>query len=98
MDGTMKQDSSQAVSNREEALKIIDRVIQTLDQSELEPIVNAMLTESHKAALSAMAIAQAEPDLLTQFLVLCKQAGWFTAAECDRLDDEYLEAKTQHAA
>ncbi|MEO9735463.1 MAG: hypothetical protein ABJ360_11190 [Roseobacter sp.] len=45
-----------------------------------------------------MKISRDEPDLFTQFLVVCKEAGFLTDQECDALDDEYVEAKRRHAA
>jgi hypothetical protein len=84
------------ITSRDDALQLVRRVIATLDQSDLEPVVTAMLTDGHKVALSVMAIAQAEPDLLTQFLVIAKDAGFLTEAECDALDDDFMYAKRRH--
>ncbi|EFO28778.1 hypothetical protein TRICHSKD4_6158 [Roseibium sp. TrichSKD4] len=80
------------------AVELANQVIKTLDTSPLEPIVAAMLTIGHRAALSAMAISRDEPDLLTQFLAVCQEAGFLSEAECDALDDEYVEAKRRRAA
>ena len=52
-----------AVADRAHALRLAKHVIKTLDQKPLEPIVAEMLTDGHKAALSAMAMSRDEPDL-----------------------------------
>ena len=86
------------IADRARALRLAKQVIRTLDQKPLEPIVAAMLTDGHKAALSAMAVSRDEPDLFEQFLVLCEEAGLLSGEDCDQLGDAYVEARRARAA
>jgi hypothetical protein len=89
---------SPVVADRAHALRLAKQVIKTLDQKPLKPIVAAMLTEGHKAALSAMAVSRDEPNLFEQFLVLCEEAGLLSGEDCDQLGDAYVEARRARAA
>ena len=89
---------SPVVADRAHASRLAKQVIRTLDQKPLEPIVAAMLTDGHKAALSAMAVSRDEPDLFEQFLVLCEEAGLLSGEDCDQLGDAYVEARRARAA
>ena len=89
---------SPVVADRAHALRLAKRVIKTLDPKPLEPIVAAMLTDGHKAALSAMAVSRDEPNLFEQFLVLCEEAGRLSEADCDQLGEAYVEARRARAA
>ena len=86
------------IADRARALRLAKQVIRTLDQKPLEPIVVAMLTDGHKAALSAMAVSRDEPNLFEQFLVLCEEAGLLSGEDCDQLGDAYVEARRARAA
>lgn len=86
------------IADRARALRLAKQVIRTLDQKPLEPIVAAMLTDGHKAALSAMAVSRDEPNLFEQFLVLCEEAGLLSGEDCDQLGDAYVEARRARAA
>ena len=86
------------IADRARALRLAKQVIRTLDQKPLEPIVAAMLTDGHKAALSAMAVSRDEPNLFEQFLVLCEEAGLLSEEDCDQLGDAYVEARRARAA
>ena len=86
------------IADRARALRLAKQVIRTLDQKPLEPIVEAMLTDGHKAALSAMAVSRDEPNLFEQFLVLCEEAGLLSGEDCDQLGDAYVEARRARAA
>lgn len=86
------------IADRTRALRLAKQVIRTLDQKPLEPIVAAMLTDGHKAALSAMAVSRDEPNLFEQFLVLCEEAGLLSGEDCDQLGDAYVEARRARAA
>ena len=63
-----------------------------------DALVAAMLTDGHKAALSAMAVSRDEPNLFEQFLVLCDEAGLLSEEDCDQLGDAYVEARRARAA
>ena len=89
---------SPVVADRAHALRLAKQVIKTLDQKPLEPIVAAMLTDGHKAALSAMAVSRDEPNLFEQFLVLGEEAGLLSGEDCDQLGDAYVEARRARAA
>lgn len=86
------------VKDRAQAVRLVTRAIETLDARPLERHVSAMLTDGHKAALSAMAVSGDEPNLFEQFLVLCEQAGLLSGAECDRYADAFIEARRSRAA
>ena len=86
------------IADRARALRLAKQVIRTLDQKPLEPFVAAMLTDGHKAALSAMAVSRDEPNLFEQFLVLCEEAGLLSGEDCDQLGDAYVEARRARAA
>ena len=86
------------IADRARALRLAKQVIRTLDQKPLEPIVAAMLTDGHKAALSAMAVSRDEPNLFEQFLVLCEEAGLLSGEDCDQLGDAYVEARRARVA
>ena len=86
------------IADRARALRLAKQVSRTLDQKPLEPIVAAMLTDGHKAALSAMAVSRDEPNLFEQFLVLCEEAGLLSGEDCDQLGDAYVEARRARAA
>ena len=86
------------IADRARALRLAKQVIRTLDQKPLEPIVAAMLTDGHKAALSAMAVSRDEPNLFEQFLVLCEEAGLLSEEDCDQLGNAYVEARRARAA
>ena len=89
---------SPVVADRARALRLAKQVIKSLDQTQLEPIVAAMLTDGHKAALSAMAVSRDEPNVFEQFLVLCEEAGMLSEEDCDQLGDAYVEARRARAA
>lgn len=57
-----------------------------------------MLTDGHKAALSAMAVSGDEPNVFEQFLVLCEQTGLLSGTECDRYADAFIEIRRSRAA
>lgn len=88
---------SPVVADRAHALRLAKQVIKILDRKPLEPFVSAILTDGHKAALSAMAVLRDEPNLFEQFLVLCEEAGLLSGEDCDQLGDAYVEARRARA-
>lgn len=89
---------SSVVRDHAHAVELATRAIKTLDTKPLEPFVAAMLMDAHKAAISAMTIAQAEPDLLTQFLVVCEDAGLLCSEECHRVLSDFVDAQRKRVA
>lgn len=78
------------------AIELANQVISSLDMSILEPYVSDMMTEGHKAALSAMAVSGDEPDLFDQFLILIEHNNILSEAECDDLARSYIQAKREN--
>jgi hypothetical protein len=86
------------VADRETAIALIEKAIETLDQRPLDHFVEGMLTEGHRAGLSSMAISGDEPGTYIQFLVVCEHRGLISNAEMHSFCLRFVDARTARAA
>ena len=86
------------VRDHAHAVELATRAIKTLDTKPLEPFVASMLTDGHRAALSAMAISRDEPNLFEQFIAVSRSAQLLNREECHQLIRDFVEAKRSRAA
>jgi hypothetical protein len=84
---------------RDQAIALIERVIETGDQSILEPFIEAAMTGHYRNAITAMAIAQSEPNRFELFMAICADQSrkLISVSEIAHFSVAYWTARDQAA-